>query len=126
MKTKTFFLLIASALTFSSHAQERVHHLVLFKLKPGIEKTDERFRAAIVLLQELPKEIPQIIDLRAGENFSERPIAADYGLMVLVANDKSLQAYLEHPAHKAAVALWKEIADWTIADFWASAGKVQE
>jgi hypothetical protein len=126
MKTKTFFLLIALALTFSSQAQERVHHLVLFKLKPGIEKTDERFRAAIVLLQELSKEIPQIIDLRAGENFSERPIAADYGLLVLLANDKALQVYLEHPAHKAAVAIWKEIADWTIADFWASAGKVQE
>ena len=126
MKTKTFFLLIAFALTFSSHAQEGVHHLVLFKLKSGIEKTDERFRAAIVLLQELPKEIPQIIDLRAGENFSQRPIAADYGLMVLVANDKALQAYLEHPAHKAAVLIWKEIADWTIADFWASAGKVHE
>lgn len=126
MKTKTFFLLIAFALTFSTHAQEGVHHLVLFKLKPGVEKTDERFRAAIILLQELPKEIPQIIDLRAGENFSERPIAADYGLMVLLANDKALQAYLEHPAHKAAVAIWKEIADWTIADFWASAGKVQE
>ena len=117
MKKATFFLLIALALTFSSKAQERVHHLVLFKLKPGIEKTDERFRAAIVLVQELPKEIPQIIDLRAGENFSERPIAADYGLLVLLANDKALQAYLEHPAHKAAVAVWKEIADWTIADF---------
>lgn len=126
MKTKTLFLLIALALTFSSFAQEGVHHLVLFKLKPGIEKTDERFRAATVLLQELPKEIPQIIDLRAGENFSERPIAADFGLMVLLANEKSLQAYLEHPAHKAAVAVWKEIADWTIADFWASVGKVQE
>ena len=126
MKKATFFLLVALAFSFSSYAQEGVHHLVLFKLKPGIEKTDERFRAAIVLLQELPKEIPQIIDLRAGENFSERPIAADYGLMVLVANDKALQAYLEHPAHKAAATAWKEIADWTIADFWASAGKVQE
>jgi hypothetical protein len=110
----------------SSFAQIGLHHLVLFKLKPGVEKSDERFKKAVALLEELPREIPQIIDFRGGENFSERPVAYDYGLMVLLANEKSLQLYLDHPAHKAVAAAWKEIAEWNIADFWASAGRVQE
>lgn len=109
-----------------SRAQTGLHHLVLFKLKPGISKDDQRFKAAALQLQSLADSIPQIIDFRAGENISDRPIAVDYGLMVLLANEKTLKAYLEHPAHKRAVAAWKEIADWTIADFWALAGKVQE
>ena len=126
MKKLFFCFLLGALLSFAASAQEGLHHLVLFKLKPGISKADPRFEQAVVLLKEMQKEISVIIDMRAGENFSGRPVAADFGLMVMVANEKSLQTYLEHPAHKSAVAAWKEIADWTIADFWSSSGKVYE
>ncbi len=126
MKKGMLFFGILMFFQLRSFAQIGLHHLVLFKLKPGVEKSDERFKKAVALLEELPREIPQIIDFRAGENFSDRPVACDFGLMVLLANEKSLQLYLDHPAHKAVAAAWKEIAEWNIADFWASAGKVQE
>jgi len=101
----------------ASYAQSGVHHLVLFKLKPGISKEDDRFKKAVRMLDLLPKEIPGIQDFRAGINFSQRPIAVDYGLMVILQDEKGLNEYLEHPAHKAAAAARREIADWNIADF---------
>jgi len=106
-----------------SQAQDKLHHLVLFKLKAGVEKKDSRFLEAIKALNSLAAAIPQVLDLRAGENFSTRPVAVDYGLMVVLENESNLQAYLNHPAHLAAVRAWKEIADWTIADFWSPVSK---
>jgi hypothetical protein len=103
-------------------AQDRLHHLVLFRLKNGIDKKDPRCIQAMNRLQNLKKEIPRILDFRAGENFSTRPVATDFGLMVVLENQEQLDVYLEHPAHKAAVAAWKEIAEWNIADFMAPAG----
>lgn len=126
MKKLIFFWFFVVSLSFAASAQEGLHHLVLFKLKPGIRKEDLRVMQAVELLKELKNKIPAIIDMRAGENISGRPVAVDFGLMVMVANEKSLQNYLDHPAHKAVTDAWKEIADWTIADFWSSSGKVYE
>ena len=104
-------------------AQDRLHHLVLFKLKAGVEKKDPRYTEAVKSLNALAAAIPQVLDIRAGENFSTRPVAVDFGLMVVLENESNLQAYLNHPAHLAAVRAWKEIADWTIADFWSPVSK---
>jgi hypothetical protein len=52
-----------------------------------------------------------------GENFSQRPIAYDFGLYVVFPSRKKLQNYLTHPAHVEAVEAWKEIADWNIVDY---------
>jgi hypothetical protein len=120
MKKCIFLLAIFSCLCLGVSAQEQVHHLVLFKLKPGISKEDNRFIKAVKLLELLPGEIPLIRDFRAGSNFSTRPVAFDYGLLVVVPDEKSLGEYLEHPAHKAAADAWREIADWNIADFLAT------
>ncbi len=95
----------------------QVTHLVLFKLKPGVLKNDARYIKAVSVLNDLPKKIPYISDWSAGENFSTRPIAVDFGLHVVFDSKKDLQNYLVHPAHVEASNLWKEIADWTIADF---------
>jgi len=98
-------------------AQVQVTHLVLFKLKTGIDKKDVRFEKAKAALRELPKKIPFIADWSAGENFSIRSIAYDFGLHVVFDSKKDLQNYLVHPAHVESANLWKEIADWNIVDF---------
>ena len=118
---KKYLLLLACLIYLPALAQTSVHHLVLFTFKPGISREDERFKKAVELLEVLPQVIPFIQDFRAGLNFSKRPVAVDYGLMVVLQDEKSLNEYLEHPAHKAAAAAWKEIADWKIADFPAPA-----
>ncbi len=89
----------------------------MFKLKPGIEKSDLRYKEAIKALQQLPQKISNISDWAAGENFSTRPNAYDYGLQVVFESKKDLQNYLVHPAHVEAASLWKEIAEWNITDF---------
>lgn len=69
------------------------------------------------MLNDLPRKIPFIADWSAGENFSNRPIAFDYGLHVVFDSKKDLQNYLAHPAHVEAANAWKEIAEWNIADY---------
>lgn len=91
--------------------------MVLFKLKAGIAKTDERYKNSLKLMREMPGKIKQIENWDMGENFSDRPVAFDVGLSAVFASKKDLQAYLAHPAHVEAVAAWKEIADWNIVDF---------
>lgn len=114
---KTAFILIFTLVSLAGFAQVEVHHLVLFKLKPGVSKTGDRYKAAVKALEALPRSISFISDWRAGENFSTRPIAYDYGLCVVLESRQALQDYLTHPAHVSAANLWKEIADWNIVDF---------
>ncbi|HOY94932.1 MAG TPA: Dabb family protein [Catalimonadaceae bacterium] len=112
-------VLILFLLSFFTHgfSQGPVTHLVLFKLKPGILKSDTRYKEAVRMLNALPRKIPFIADWSAGENFSTRPIAFDYGLHVVFDSKKDLQNYLTHPAHVEAANAWKEIAEWNIADY---------
>lgn len=117
MKTTVLTLLVSIFLYYSASAQRQVTHLVLFKLKPGVAKTDERYKTCMKAMREMPAKIKQIENWDMGENFSERPVAFDVGLSAVFASKKDLQIYLAHPVHVEAVAAWKEIADWNIVDF---------
>lgn len=117
MKKISVLLLLLFSFFIHGYSQGPVTHLVLFKLKPGIQKSDSRYKEAVVMLNALPRKIPFIADWSAGENFSTRPVAFDYGLHVVFDSKKDLQNYLTHPAHVEAANAWKEIADWNIADY---------
>lgn len=116
MKKNTLLLLLPF-LFWLQPLEAQITHMVMFKLRPGITKTDERYRLAVSKLQDLPSRIKSISDFSAGENFSTRPIAWDYGLIVVLESEKDLQEYLVHPAHLEASNRWKEIAEWHIVDF---------
>jgi len=117
MKKITLLLLFLFAVSSMAFSQGQVTHLVLFKLKPGILKSDPRYKEAVKMLNALPRKIPFIADLSSGENFSTRPIAFDFGLHVVFDSKKDLQNYLTHPAHVELANAWKEIAEWNIADY---------
>jgi len=117
MKPLSIFVFALFFLSVVAHGQVQVTHLVLFKLKPGVLKNDEHLLKAIEMLKTLPTKIPFISDWSAGENFSTRPIAYDYGLHAVFESRNDLQQYLVHPAHVEAVNLWKQVADWNIVDF---------
>lgn len=117
MKKILILLLLFVGSTSVGFSQGQVTHLVLFKLKPGILKSDPRYKEAVMLLNSLPRKIPFIADWSAGENFSTRPIAYDFGLHVVFDSKKDLQNYLTHPSHVEAADAWKEIAEWNIADY---------
>ncbi|MEU6877692.1 Dabb family protein [Streptomyces sp. NPDC046712] len=94
-----------------------IRHLVLFKLNEGIAKDDPRAVAAAEAFDGLEKEIPELSFWECGWNVSERPIAYDFAINSAVDDADALQRYLDHPAHQAGVALWREIATWVIADY---------
>lgn len=79
-----------------------VEHVVLFKTKPGT--TDEQKQNLITALKALKDQIPGIVHLTAGPNFSDRSQGYDLGLSVRFEDRASLDAYGPHPAHQACVA----------------------
>jgi Stress responsive A/B Barrel Domain len=94
-----------------------IRHLVLFKLHNGVERDDPRVVAGVKAFQELGTLIPELEFWECAWNISERPIAYDFAINSAVADLGALQRYLEHPAHQAGVAQWREFATWVVADY---------
>ncbi|WP_433890716.1 Dabb family protein [Streptomyces sp. CA-111067] len=94
-----------------------IRHLVLFKLNEGVTRDEPRVVDAARGFFELGALVPELASWECGWNFSDRPIAYDFGINASVADADALRTYLESPAHQSAVAPWPEIATWVIADY---------
>src|SRR5438128_7557691 len=92
-------------------------HLVLFKLKSGVSRNDPRLREAITMLEAVKGKVPGVQRWECGWNFSDRPIAYDYGLSSTFATREDLAIYVPHPEHQAAVTKLREVADWVLCDY---------
>ena len=78
-----------------------IEHLVLFKVRENAapEESEEMLRR----LRQLETEVPGILYLSCGVNFSERSQGYTHGLVVRFPDRDALQAYQVHPLHQAAV-----------------------
>lgn len=94
-----------------------IRHLVLFKLNEGVSRDEPRVAAGAKAFEELGGLVPEIEFWECAWNFSERPIAYDFAINSAVGDRDGLQTYLDHPAHQATVAQWREFATWVIADY---------
>ncbi|MFE1762937.1 Dabb family protein [Streptomyces angustmyceticus] len=94
-----------------------IRHLVLFKLNEGVSRDEERVRAGVRAFQALEGEIPELTFWECAWNITDRPIAYDFAINSAVADTDALKRYIEHPAHQAAAAQWREFATWVIADY---------
>ncbi|MER7345922.1 Dabb family protein [Streptomyces aurantiacus] len=94
-----------------------IRHLVLFKLNDGVRRDDPRVVAGVKAFEELGGLVPELRFWECAWNISERPIAYDYAINSAVEDADALQRYLDHPAHQAGVAQWREFATWVIADY---------
>lgn len=94
-----------------------IRHLVLFKLNDGVERDEPRVVAGARAFEELGALVPGVLSWECGWNITDRPVAYDFAINSSVADTTALVAYLEHPAHQAAVAPWTEFATWVIADY---------
>ncbi|MCZ1008606.1 Dabb family protein [Streptomyces lydicus] len=94
-----------------------IRHLVLFKLNEGVSRDEERVQAALRAFEALEGQIPELTSWEYGWNITDRPIAYDFAINSAVADTDALKRYIEHPAHQAAAALWREFATWVIADY---------
>jgi len=79
-----------------------VEHVVLFKTTP--EATPEQKQQMIAGLKSLKDQIPGIVDLSVGTDFSlARSQGFDIGLVVRFVDRAALDVYLPHPAHRGCV-----------------------
>lgn len=88
-----------------------IHHLVWFKLKEDI--SDEEKAQLQANLTAMRPQIPQIIELACGEDFSGRSRGFEFGLAVQFASREDGQIYDKHPAHQTFIAqskhLWRDV-----------------
>ncbi|MGW8062020.1 Dabb family protein [Streptomyces ziwulingensis] len=94
-----------------------IRHLVLFKLDDGVERDDPRVVRGVEAFRALGGRIEELRSWECAWNISDRPIAYDFAINSAVDDADALKRYLEHPAHQAGVALWREFATWVIADY---------
>ncbi|MET9102761.1 Dabb family protein [Streptomyces antibioticus] len=94
-----------------------IRHLVLFKLNEGVERDDPRVAEGEAAFRALGDTIGELRFWELGWNISDRPIAYDFAINSAVEDGDALKRYLEHPAHQAGVALWREFATWVVADY---------
>lgn len=78
-----------------------VEHIVLIKWKPDAPPgaIEDVMRA----LEALKGQVPGIVDLVCGPNFSTRSQGFQTGLIVRLTDRAALDAYGPHPAHQAVV-----------------------
>ncbi|MGW0942834.1 Dabb family protein [Streptomyces sp. NPDC002623] len=94
-----------------------IRHLVLFKLNEGVERDDPRVAQGEAAFRGLGGQIDELRFWELGWNVSDRPIAYDFAINSAVEDADALKRYIEHPAHQAGVALWREFATWVVADY---------
>ena len=76
-------------------------HIVLFKWKE--DTAPEAIAEAMENLRELKEQIPEILEISCGENFTERGQGFQHGLVVKFSDRSSLKTYQVHPAHQKVV-----------------------
>jgi len=76
-----------------------VDHLVLFEVKDDAQVED--VEELLSRLRGLRSDIPNVVDLSVGENFSGRAKGYTHGLFVRFQTPDDLWEYLNHPEHQA-------------------------
>jgi hypothetical protein len=85
-----------------------IRHVVLFEHAPGNEA---RVVKIIDALNALPSQIGWILDWSITEDLGKRPGSCRWCLIAHFDSMERMQAYLDHPAHVAAVKLGDGILD---------------
>lgn len=81
-------------------------HLVLFRFESNF-LTSNRIQEAEHALHELKKELSQdILDTAVQRNCVQRDVNYDLLMELELADESSLEKYLQHPAHMALVKEW--------------------
>ena len=78
-----------------------IKHIVIWKMADMPDK-DKRARDIKTNLEALKGKIDYIKDIRVGLNFNESDSASDVVLETVFETREELNAYQEHPDHKAA------------------------
>ncbi|CAF9914904.1 hypothetical protein IMSHALPRED_002277 [Imshaugia aleurites] len=88
-----------------------VNHIVLFKLKPGVNK--ERIENFVVTAKSMVGKIPGLLDFQVGPGLAltaHRAKGYDMGLVATLEKVEDITSYALHPAHQEYGALSRDLA----------------
>lgn len=88
-----------------------IKHIVFWKLKDQANGNDKATNALLIKekLEALNGQIPGLLKLEVGVDFSNSEMSADVALYSEFATKKDLEAYQQHPKHKAVQAFVGEV-----------------
>ncbi len=90
-----------------------VEHMVWFRFRDEVTR-DERARLAREL-RRLAALVPGILKLSVGENFTDRALGCQLGLLVTLESRTALAAYQVHEAHQAIAKQLRTACDQILA-----------
>ncbi len=104
--------------------KKRIHkmvkHIVFWRFKDEAEGAakNENVQKVIASLKALPAQIPEILELEVGENFSGREIACDLALYTTFESEEALNIYAAHPEHvKVAQFIGSVVSEGRVVDY---------
>ncbi|HSH09314.1 MAG TPA: Dabb family protein [Oceanipulchritudo sp.] len=80
-------------------------HLVFFNMLPEAvgSSAKDNANSLVEQLRALPAQIPAIVELEAGLDFSNSPASYEVGLLTKFQSREDLETYRVHPAHQKVV-----------------------
>lgn len=90
-----------------------VKHIVFFRFKPEIAERDRE--AFLGMLDELPKQISDIVDFQAGRDVLRRERSYDVALVSSFAGLAALDRYGKHELHQPVIRRSEELCSSVVS-----------
>lgn len=97
-----------------------ITHLVFFKMAAEADGSngDDNAEELVRQLRQLQEQIPQLVDLETGRDFSSTPASFDVGLLTRFRTREDLETYRIHPEHQKVVDFVnKTTSDRAVVDY---------
>lgn len=93
-----------------------ITHIVLFKLRDGIERSAPDVIEAEKLARAVGSHVPELVDWRVGWNTVDRDISYDFAVIGVLRDLAALEKYQKNAYHQKSVQKWRAISDWVVTD----------
>ncbi|WP_340375299.1 Dabb family protein [Streptomyces sp. SS7] len=93
-----------------------ITHIVLFKLKDGVDRRAPSVLEAEKLAREVGRHVPELLSWRVGWNCVARDISYDFAAVGVLPDLAGLENYQKNAFHQQSVERWREISDWVVVD----------
>ncbi|MFE1797189.1 Dabb family protein [Streptomyces sp. NPDC059517] len=93
-----------------------ITHIVLFKLKDGIERSAPSVAEAEKFARAVGDHVPELAEWRVGWNTVDRDISYDFAAIGVLPDRAALEKYQVNAYHQESVQKWRAISDWVVVD----------
>lgn len=93
-----------------------ITHIVLFKLRDGLERGAPSVVEAEMFAKAVGHHVPELLEWRVGWNAVDRDISYDFAAVGVLADLAALESYQTNEFHRDSVRRWRSISDWVVVD----------